>query len=334
MPTDKLNLPLITENMIANVPRDMNALAEAVDDAAGTDLATLEADGMIPSSQMRPIPGLSTHMNDLIKHITFAEATGTANTYAVTISPAPSQYTDGLAIAVKINVDSTGAATLNVNGLGARPLRKANGNNALNLKRNGIYTFRYNSATTAFILQGEGGNGNAQPGDVLMGKTFSNDYGDQTGTMDLTNLKPENIKRDVTINNVTGTLYPDPVNTFSVGDDVVFSTGTSASNTGDSYRKIIEIEVRRGGDVRIKILARNTTNLLAYTRLYVNSTLAVENTHSSNNTGQTFTKDLTGVREGDRISLYARIPGGVGMLIIDSFDLCIGNTMPYAVEIW
>lgn len=156
MPTDKLNLPLITENMIANVPRDMNALAEAVDDAAGTDLATLEADGMIPSSQMRPIPGLNTHMSDLIKHVSYVVATGSANAYAVTLSPAPSGYSDGLAVSVKINADSTGAATLNVNGLGARPLKQANGEDVTDLKRNGIYTFRYDSANTRFVLQGGG----------------------------------------------------------------------------------------------------------------------------------------------------------------------------------
>src|SRR5690606_39976044 len=53
---------------------------------------------------------------------------------------------DFLAVSVRINADSTGPATLNVNGLGARPLKKANGNDAVGLKANGIYTFRYNAS--------------------------------------------------------------------------------------------------------------------------------------------------------------------------------------------
>lgn len=54
MATTKLGLPTITGNLSADIPRDLNALAEAVDSAAGTSggLATLGADGKVPSSQL------------------------------------------------------------------------------------------------------------------------------------------------------------------------------------------------------------------------------------------------------------------------------------------
>lgn len=54
MPTLNLGLPLLTGNMTADVVRDMNALAEAVDAKAGSadGLATLGADGKVPSSQL------------------------------------------------------------------------------------------------------------------------------------------------------------------------------------------------------------------------------------------------------------------------------------------
>lgn len=113
----------------------------------------------------------------------FGTTTGSANTYAVTLTPAPSAYTDGMLVSVKINVDSTGASTLNVNGLGAKPLKKSNGFDVTNLKANGVYTFRYNSTTGNFILQGEGGSGNATSADLLVGKTASVDSGDIVGTM-------------------------------------------------------------------------------------------------------------------------------------------------------
>lgn len=168
-------------------------------------------------------------------HVPYAVATGPANAYSVTLNPAPSSYVEGMAIAVKINADNTGPSTINVNGMGPKPIKKPNGNDvsAGNLKAGSIYTLRYNG--TNFILQGEGGGGNAQPGDVLSGKTFTNDYGEQVGTMpnrgamiitpgtsNITipagyhngsgyvkgdpNLVPENIKQGVSIFGVSGTV--------------------------------------------------------------------------------------------------------------------------------
>lgn len=179
----------------------------------------------------------ATHLADYVKHPGYGVATGSANAYAVTLNPAPTAYVDGMAVSVKIPVDSTGASTLNVNGLGAKPLKKANGNDVTNLKANGVYTFRYNASSGNFILQGEGGGGTAQPAEVLSGKTFTNDNGEQTGTMPNrgamtitptttdqvipagyhngsgkvkgdANLIPANIKNGVSIFGVTGTLSP------------------------------------------------------------------------------------------------------------------------------
>ncbi|MDU4846126.1 hypothetical protein [Clostridium sp.] len=91
------------------------------------------------------------------------------------------EYKEPLALAVKIPNDSTGACTININGLGAKAILKANGNAVTNLKANSIYTMRYNG--TNFILQGEGGSGNATASDILAGKTASTDAGDIVGTM-------------------------------------------------------------------------------------------------------------------------------------------------------
>lgn len=91
------------------------------------------------------------------------------------------EYKEPLALAVKIPNDSTGACTININGLGAKAILKANGNTVTNLKANSIYTMRYNG--TNFILQGEGGSGNATAADILAGKTASTDAGDIVGTM-------------------------------------------------------------------------------------------------------------------------------------------------------
>lgn len=114
-------------------------------------------------------------------NVPYAIATGSTNVYATTITPALSSYVEGMALSVKIPVDSTGACTINVNGLGAVGIKKANGADVTNLKAGGIYTLRYDGVN--FILQGEGASGNATASDLLSGKTATTDAGEITGTM-------------------------------------------------------------------------------------------------------------------------------------------------------
>lgn len=116
----------------------------------------------------------------------YGTATGT-NAKTITLNPAPGSYYDGLCFAFKNITENTGAVTINVNGLGAKSIKKPNGNDvaAGNLKAGSVYTVRYNG--TNFILQGSDSSGNATPDDVRAGKTFSGDIG-----TDLTGTLPEN----------------------------------------------------------------------------------------------------------------------------------------------
>jgi hypothetical protein len=127
---------------------------------------------------------LDVHRNDTVQHVVWGgTTTNVNNAYSVALNPVATSYKDGMGIAVKINVNSTGESTLNINGLGARPLKKTNGSDVTNLKANGIYTFRYNLSTANFILQGEGGSGNAVAPDLLEGKTATTDAGEIIGSM-------------------------------------------------------------------------------------------------------------------------------------------------------
>ena len=126
---------------------------------------------------------LTTHQANYVPHIPYAVASGTANVYTVTLNPAPTSYTEGLALAIKINVDNTGASTINVNGLGAKTIKKSNGDNvaAGNLKAGSIYSLRY---SVNFILQGEGGEyGTATPAEVMTGYTIGTEAGVVQGTL-------------------------------------------------------------------------------------------------------------------------------------------------------
>jgi hypothetical protein len=143
------------------------------------------------------------HQADYLKHTGYASATGSANAYVATLNPALSAYAEGVSLRLKINVANTGASTVDVNGLGAKSIKKSNGNDVAsgNLKVGVIYTLAYDG--TSFILQGEGGSGNLQPNQALPGFTFTNDDGEQVGIGDV-NLVPENIVLGKTIFGVTG----------------------------------------------------------------------------------------------------------------------------------
>ncbi len=134
---------------------------------------------------------ITAHLSDYTLQIPYELTAGAVNTYAVTLTPAPESYVEGMALAIKIHVDNTGASVININALGAKTIKKPNGNDvsAGNLKAGSIYTLRYNGVN--FILQGSDAAGDATPGNVLAGKTFSNDEGEQTGTM--TNRGAHNI---------------------------------------------------------------------------------------------------------------------------------------------
>lgn len=102
---------------------------------------------------------VQSHLLDYVRQPGYAIATGSANTYAATLSPTPTAYVDGMGIAVKIPVTNTGASTININGLGARAMVDGKGNilTSGKLRLNGTYSLKYNSTSGNFILQGEGG---------------------------------------------------------------------------------------------------------------------------------------------------------------------------------
>lgn len=85
-----------------------------------------------------------------------------------------------MAVSLRFNLDSTGASTLNWCGLGAKGIKKSNGKDFINIKNTGIYTLRYDGVN--FILQGEGGSGNAIASDLALGKTATTDAGEIVGT--------------------------------------------------------------------------------------------------------------------------------------------------------
>ncbi|WP_342550464.1 hypothetical protein MKX57_17375 [Lysinibacillus sp. FSL M8-0216] len=248
--------------------------------------------------------GFANHIVD-VSHIKWIETVGgTANVLTATV-PDITSYKNGLAVSFPATSNSTAAITLNINGLGAIPIKKANGTTFSNAKANGVYTVRYRAG--AFILQGEGGAGNAQPSDVRKGKTATVDNGDITGTLDLSQLIPGNIKNGVTIDGVTGNLIGSP--TPSVGDAaVVASVGYTVQYTSD-FKKIKEIICNFSGRVRITFdLYGSGTGKgyeHVYGQIYING-VPKGITRDNNSSSGTFYSEDFDINNGDRVQLYAR----------------------------
>ena len=65
----------------------------------------------------------------------YAADAGSTDTYVITLSPVPSAYSTGMVVFFKAATANTGAATLNVNSLGAKTIVK---NGATTLADNDI----------------------------------------------------------------------------------------------------------------------------------------------------------------------------------------------------
>lgn len=85
------------------------------------------------------------------REVYLASAVGT-DTYAITLVPAPSAYVNGMTIRFKADVANTGAATLNVNGLGAISLVRGISTALVtgDIVANQIVEVEYNSTGTVF----------------------------------------------------------------------------------------------------------------------------------------------------------------------------------------
>ena len=129
---------------------------------------------------------LGDHIQNDIMHVKYGVDASTNNAKAVQIDGV-TEYKDGMAIAFKVGTTwASGNASLDVNGLGAKWIRKSNDTSlpSNSLKANSIYTVRFNATNQSFILQGEGGEyGNATAPQVLAGFTIGTENGLVNGTM-------------------------------------------------------------------------------------------------------------------------------------------------------
>lgn len=256
--------------------------------------------------------------------------TNSGNNYSVTVSGITS-YQEGLCIAVKINADSTGAATININGLGAMPIKKANGTDVTNLKANGIYTMRYNG--TNFILQGEGASGNATASDLLSGKTATTDAGEITGIM-LNNggiiITPSDLEQTIPQGYHDGTGKVKAIS-LDVGNNILVNKTTAYQYGSDNLEHDLgtQLKVNFSGNVRVKVnVMCGNTSTGAYARVKKNGVTIYTSSLIVNTSGVDISVD-TSVNPNDIFTFTIQRSSGTAWVQLSNYRIC-ANLLPFA----
>lgn len=120
------------------------------------------AEGQAPSTVNNSARVMMARLKEFLNDVSgVAVAGGTANAITLTASSAFTAYADGIMISLRASSANTGATTLSVNAIGAKPIVKmtVNGETALaggEIQDNGIYEFVYseelNSGSGAWLI--------------------------------------------------------------------------------------------------------------------------------------------------------------------------------------
>ncbi|SIO49901.1 hypothetical protein SAMN05443247_06576 [Bradyrhizobium erythrophlei] len=162
--------------------------------AASIEYPQREIVAMIADAGITPSNADLTQLAKAIQScfINYVPDTGTVNALNVTMSPVPA-YRDGLVVRVKVSVNNTGPATINVNAQGAKKIRRKGDTDLLanDLAAGSIATLTYNSTLNggagAFDLLGAVQGGTTGPAgwltankDIYVDANIGNDANDGT----------------------------------------------------------------------------------------------------------------------------------------------------------
>ncbi len=292
---------------------------------------------------------IAAHLADTVQHISYAITSGT-DTYIVSI-PGIDALTEGLSIKIKVINANTGAATLNINSLGAKDIQKSNGASLSsgNIKAGQIIHLVYSGSV--FQLLGEGGEyGTAGAAQVLAPYTIGTEGGLVTGaipsrgTATITpgttnqiitagqylsgvqtikgdaNLVAGNIKSGVNIFGVTGTME-------SLGGQLQPSTTVLlASNvnkdmdSSGGYVKSKEIRIKYGGNITVYFKACDLQPLAdyRYAQIWKNGTpIGIERSLAYNTLSE-FSENIV-VAPGDYVQIY--VNASYGRIRVSDFQI-------------
>lgn len=110
---------------VPTIPSDKIVIAEVFNRVGQTSIKDVDdaTNGYI-QKDARPFLKNDNFKLDQDGSTIYAADGGGSDTYVITLDPVPTAYTVGMVINFKANTANTGAATLNVNGLGAKTIEK------------------------------------------------------------------------------------------------------------------------------------------------------------------------------------------------------------------
>lgn len=182
-------------------------------------------------------------INNLIVRMTAAETAisnlqkfQTAGGTGTAITLTGIELVDGFQTTFVISASNSGAATT----INTKPLYKPGTTTVPKLIAGKAATVWYNSTGDCFFIKASS-EGTAIAGEVLAGVTFSNDDDTGlTGTLDLTNLTSENVKKNIDINGVTGALPYLPPD--YIGEYLYLKKDMGTTQSSSSFTNIVFAE--------------------------------------------------------------------------------------------
>ncbi|MGC7929820.1 phage tail protein [Lysinibacillus sp. VIII_CA] len=268
---------------------------------------------------------LKNHEVDYVKHPFHTTPTFASNVYSVTLGTVIADYVDGMGLVIKCPTASTSNVVIKVNSLPQKVVLNSNGALVKNFKKDAIYTLRYNATVTnpavftgtgAFILQGEGGEyGDAVASDVRKGKTVGTLSGIIPGTLDLVDLKPENLRRGVTIDGVVGVI---DITHGKIDTYTDIQNTTVRRDNGKVHRQTDD-----GGRVSLEVTGNDSNNTMKFQVIHRNALGIATNTVTLPEPSNKYYTYIDTVRHGfvqvarqfDRVTEYDWTTGIAGRVI-------------------
>lgn len=223
------------------------------------------------------------------------------DTYVITLSPVPASLYTGMVIHFKANTANTGEATLNVNGKGAKIIKKLKDQTLAtgDIEAGQIITVIYDG--TYFQMQ-------SQIASTSFPATVANPL--NLNTVDYNMPSSDGSASQVLETDGAGALnwVDAPYYRLVASDTLVVSADTERYNNDSvTYTKKKEVLVNTHGTVRIKFDLKLGAGVQtsAYGRIYVNGVAVGTERNTSETTYQNYSEDIA-VEAGDLVQLYLK----------------------------
>ncbi|GLY11429.1 phage tail protein [Pseudobacillus badius] len=318
MPTNKLGLPLLTGNETADLPRDFNALAEKIDEKAGSPdgLAQLDGNGKTLITQL---PDASTSQKGATK---LNDTTNSTSTAEAATANAVKKVNDALVTHSAEKATTTKLGHVKPDG------------STITVDTNGVISAAEMIASNV-KLEDTAGNFTATNVEEALSELFINVSNGKTlvgGT--ITDVDPSvNIPAEPTFQDLATAIASMVSVEFIPGDDFFVIKDTPKEVTSTSFILAKKLKVLFDGEGRLRYEVNRGGSGQAFSRFYLNGVLIPELSQDPGYTGNmAFTKDMN-FKYGDDIEIHSRVHSSGQKVFVENFTVSLKNTRSYFQKI-